>query len=112
MGGDLQTGAIEVLSRDARTVTHDKRTELALLRKAFCEGVAVPKRGRSSGSVEQALLTSCEGLRGDLMAMPTGTVRAINEVGDPEPKLQYGASFAEGTAVVTALIDRWRTRMR
>jgi hypothetical protein len=99
-----------VLNRDARTVTQDKRTELAALRKAFCQAVAAPQKARSGGAAEQALLTSCEGIRGDLMAMPTGTVRAINEVGDPEPKLQYGASFAEGAAVVTALIDRWRVR--
>ena len=99
-----------MLSRDARTVTQDKRTALAALRKAFCEAVAVPPKLRANSSAEEALLTYCEALRGDLMAMPAATVMAINEVGDPKPKLQRGASFAEGVTVVTALIDRWRVR--
>lgn len=110
--GDRHTGAVVVLSRDARTVTQDKRTELAALRKAFCLAVAAPLKGRADGRAEQSLQAHCHALRGDLMAMPTGTVRAINEIGDPEPKLLYGASFAEGAAVVTALIDRWRVRAR
>lgn len=100
-------GSNVVLSQDARTVAHDKRAELAALRKAFCEAIAAVNRTRPPGD-EQPLLTSCHGLRGDLMAMPTATVRAINDVFAPEPKLQYGASFAEGAAIVVALVSRWR----
>ena len=97
-----------VLSRDARTATQDKRTELAALRKAFCEAVAAPQTARAGSAVEQSLLTSCRGVGGDLMAMPTATIRTINEVADPQPKLQSGASFAEGAAIVTAFVSRWR----
>ena len=105
-------GAVLVLSRDARIVTKDKRTALAALRKVFCDAVALPEKARANSSAEESLLTYCEALRGDLMAMPAAAVRAINEVGDPKPKLQRGASFAEGATVVTALIGRWRVRAR
>jgi hypothetical protein len=108
----LQTGAVVVLSRDVRTGAQDKRTELALMRKAFGEAVATRMKARAAASAEQSLLTCCQTLRGDLMAMPRAVVAAINEVGTPEPKLEYGASFAEGAAIVTAFIDRWRAPTR
>jgi hypothetical protein len=90
-----------VLSRDARTVTQDKRAELAALRKAFCGAIA---KGQKSTAAERSLLTYCRDLSGDLMAMPRETVKAINEFWMPKPKLEYGASFAEGAVIVTALI--------
>ena len=101
-----------MLSRDVRAVTRDKRAELAALRKAFCLAVATPHKGRAGGEVERPLLAYCAELRGDLMAMPRGTVTAINVIADAQPQLQYGAPFAEGAAVVSALIERWRVSAR
>ena len=94
-----------MLSRDARSVAQDKRNELAAKRKAFCKAVQGATHSRSA-RVPEHLLTHCAGLSRDLMAMPTATMRAINQIGDPEPKLQYGASFAEGVAVLVATAAR------
>ena len=94
-----------MLSRDARSAAQEKRNELAAKRKAFCAAVEAAQNARSA-TFPAKLIAQCGGLSGDLMAMPTATMRAINEIGDPEPKLQYGASFAEGAAVLVAAADR------
>ena len=91
----------------------EKLNELAAVRTAFssyvkCSGTAA----KDPEGVERFLLAACAKLRGDLMAMPRDTVRALNEVGSPEPAVRYGASFAEGAVIVTALVGRWRSAFR
>ena len=89
----------------------EKRDELSAVRRTFCTAVKYSKTARGDAeALEQALMAACAKLRGDLMAIPRDTVKVLNEVGAPEPAVRYGASFAEGAVIVTALADRWRAR--
>lgn len=91
----------------------EKRDELAAVRSAFCSSVKwLDAAGRNPEAVERVLVAACAKLRGDLMAMLRDAVNALNQVGIPEPPVRYGASFAEGALIVTALVERWRAAFR